>query len=264
MRRFTLGVCGAAAALAVLTACGGTTTKGVAEPAVHTVSDLAKLMVKQTQHTHTAHFRLDLAAGHEQVKTTGQVDFAGTDTKMSMHGGVSGVGTLDMVVIGDTAYLKLPEQMAATGKPWVKFDSSGTDPVSRALSGLLSEEKQNVDPSQSLSQLVGSATITRRSQDTVNGQPATRYDISVDTQKMLHSKLVTPQLRQLLATSGASLPPHFTEVMWLNSDNLPVKFTLTEKVAGQQVHVTATYTDWGGPVDITAPPADQIGPLPTH
>lgn len=265
MRRFTLGVGGAAVALAVLAGCGsGGTTTGVAEPAVHSVSDLAHLMAKQTQRTHTTHFRLNIAAGEVHVNSTGEAYLAGTNTKMSMHGDVPGFGSLDMVVIGDTAYLKLPAGLAATGKPWVKIDPSGTDPVSKALSGMLSQEEQSVDPTKSLAQLTGAATITKRSQTTVNGQPATRYVLSVDTQKLLHSKLVTPAMRQLIGSAGASLPPHFTEILWLNSDNLPVKTTVSEKVAGQQVSVVATYTDWGGPVDITAPPADQVGPLPTH
>jgi hypothetical protein len=34
--------------------------------------------------------------------------------------------------------------------------------------------------------------------------------------------------------------------------------------APQQVSVTGTYTDWGKPVDISAPPASEVGPLPSH
>jgi hypothetical protein len=32
----------------------------------------------------------------------------------------------------------------------------------------------------------------------------------------------------------------------------------------QQVALTANYTNWGQPVSITAPPADQVGSLDGH
>jgi hypothetical protein len=266
MRRLSFVVCGIAAGAVALAGCATTTTQGVAAPAatVKTVADLAHLMSSKTAAAHTAHVKLDVEAAGKDIAVTGQVEFAGAASKLQMNMTIPDVGAMDMELIGSTMYMKLPAGLVPTEKPWVKFDPNGTDPVSKALSGLISQEQQNLDPTKMLSELAPVATITKSGKDTVDGQPATRYAISVDTQKLLKSPLVAPQLRQTFSASGAKLPAHMNYVMWLNSTNLPVKFTLNETVSGQQIAVTANYTDWGQPVSITAPPADQVGPLPTH
>jgi hypothetical protein len=231
---------------------------------VTTVADLAHLMSSKTAVAHSAHFQLDITAAGQEIAATGQVYLAGAASKTQMSMQIPSVGALDMELIGSSMYLKLPAGVLPTAKPWVKFDPNGTDPVSKALSGAISQEQQSVDPTKMLSELAPVATITKSGKDTVAGQPTTRYAISVDTAKLLKSRFVTPQLRQLVGSTGAKLPPHLNYVMWLNSGSLPVRFTLTETVSGQQIAITANYTDWGQPVSIEAPPADQVGPLPTH
>jgi hypothetical protein len=263
MRRLSLVVCGIAAGMVALSGCA-TTTQGVATPAVTTVADLAHLMSSKTATMHTAHIQLDVRAAGKEATATGQVDLDGAASKIQMSMSIESVGALDMELIGSTMYMKLPAGILPTEKPWVKFDSNGTDPVSKALSGIVSQEQQSVDPTKMLTELAPVATITKSGKDTVAGQPATRYAISVDTAKLLKSPLITPQVRKLFNSSGAKLPAHINYVMWLDTDNLPVRFTVTEVVSGQQIAITANYTDWGRPVSIQAPPADQVGPLPTH
>jgi hypothetical protein len=273
MRRTTLAVCGAVAALAALTACGttattGTAAAGAAKPAVTNLSDLAHLVSSRTASLHTAHAALRIDAAGMSVVANGQVDIEGAASRVRMDMTVPSLGDLNMVLIGDTMYMKLPHSLLPTAKPWIKVDAHGTDPVSKALAAVTSQEKQSVDPSQMLSQLASVGTITSHGTDTVAGESATRYTISVDTAKLMKSKDVTPQMRQMLSGSGTQLPPHLNYTVWVNSANLPVKFSLTENVSLQgqpkQVTIAGTYTDWGKPVDITAPAADQVGPLPSH
>jgi hypothetical protein len=75
-------------------------------------------------------------------------------------------------------------------------------------------------------------------------------------------------LRQLISGSGVTMPATIVYDVWINSTNLPIRVAFTENVtrAGTATKVTVdmTYTQWGAPVRIQAPPADQIGPLPTH
>lgn len=272
MRRLTFVVCGVAAGLAALTACGSATTTGTAtathpqqqqqQQPVHTISDLSQLMAKQTSSVHTAHMAFDAATSEGDVTGTGQIDIEGANSKIQMKLTIPSVGAMNMELLGSSMYLELPAGLVKTPKPWIKFDPSGTDPVSKALAGIVSEEQQDVDPTKAIGQLAGAGTITATGKDTVNGQPATKYAITVDTQKLLNSKLIAPQLKQELQQAGVNLPPTLNYTMWLNSDNLPVKLTVAEKIAGQQINVTVTYSDWGQPVTITAPPADQVGPLP--
>lgn len=264
MRRLSLTVVGITAGLAALTACG-TTISGTAEPSVTTATTLAALVQDRTATATSAHYHLDMSAGGIDVGGDGELQLAGADTKIQMNMSTP-IGQLQGVIIGSTMYLKLPQNLLKTAKPWVKFDANGTDPVSKELSALTSQEQQNLDPTKMLTMVAPFATITGQHQDTVSGTPATEYTISVDTKKMMQSSIVTPAMRALLNTSQVQLPAKLNYQIWLNSAELPVKLVLVEPVSTQgtgtqTVTVSMTYTDWGAPVDIEAPPSDQVGSL---
>jgi hypothetical protein len=168
-------------------------------------------------------------------------------------------------------YIKLPASLMgqlgqSSAKPWLKFDANGTDTVSKELSAITSQEQQNLDPTKTLQMIAPFGTISGKRQDTVAGAPATEYTISVDTKKLMQSNLVTPQMRDMLGSTGVQLPAHLNYQLWLNSADLPVKLVVVEPVTAsgttQTVTVSMTYTDWGKSVDIQAPSADQVGSLP--
>lgn len=273
MRRIALGALGAVAGVAVLTACGSATVPGQATgpaPAVQpkSVTDLAHLVSLQTSTKHTVHIQFDAKSSTGSFTGTGQADLAGSASKMAMNM-QSPIGELDMVLAGSALYMKAPAVLHSA-KPWVKVDANGTDEASKAVAALVSQEQQSADPSKALEQISSAGTIDQATPDQVNGQPATRYVITVNTQKLLNSSYISPQMRQLLesAQGVSKLPPTMTYSVWINSDNLPAKMDLTENltVRGHAVNVTIdmTYTDWGAPVNITVPSPDEVGPLPGH
>lgn len=268
MRRMTYVVCGIAAGLAALTACGTTATNGSgtttapAQQQVHTIADLAHVMSAKTATVHTAHMTFVAATPQGSVIGNGQIDIDGAASKVQMSMTIPSMGAMNVELLGSTMYLQLPQSLIKTSKPWVQINPNGTDPISKALSGVVSQEQQDTDPTKAISQLVGAGTITKVTPTTVDGQPATDYAITVDTQKLMNSSLVSPQLKQELTQMGVNLPKTLNYQMWLNSQNLPVKLIVQETVEGQQVDVTVTYTDWGAPITINPPPADQIGSLP--
>jgi hypothetical protein len=268
MRTASLTVCGIAVAVATLAACGTTTTAGAAKPAVTTVGDLAHLVSSRTSTAHTAHVTVDTKTSGIDVTGTGQLDLDGTASKLALTMSMPEISNLDMILTGGTMYMKIPQNLVKTAKPWVRFDSAGTDPVSKSLAAMTSQEQQSVDPTKMLSQIAPYGTITKSAKVTVDGQPATRYTISVDTAKLMASKTITPQTRQLLDSSGAKLPAHVDYDLSLNSANLPVRLSFSEKVTikgkSTQIATTMTYSDWGQPVSIQVPAADQVGPLPSN
>lgn len=269
MRRLTFVLFGCVAGLTALTACGTSTTNGTAAPQahqqqqqVHTVADLSTLMTSSTASVHTAHMKFDAATSQGDITGAGQIDIDGTNSKLQMNVTIPSFGAMNMELVGGTMYMELPKGLVQTPKPWIKFDPNGTDPVSKALAGVVSQEQQSTNPVQAISELTDSGTITSKSPDTIDGAPATRYVIQVSTQKLLNSKAITPQMKQELSTVAGSLPPTMTYTMWLNSQNLPVQLTTSETIANQPIKVTVTYSDWGQPVNITPPPANEVGPPP--
>ncbi len=265
MRRFALVI--AAAGLVTLTACG-TTVTGRAVPArAGTVTDLSYLVSSRTAAEHTVHFTYAASTSAGGITGTGQAEFTPGRVALQMDV-TTPIGAIGMVLAGDRLYLKLPQSLVPTAKPWIGVDPNGTDQASKALAAIVSEEQANTDPSKTLTQIQSAGTITRTSADQVDGQPATHYVISVNTAKLLASPAVTPQLRQLVSGSGVTMPATIVYDVWINSTNLPVRVGFSENVtrAGTSTKVTVdmTYTQWGAPVHIQAPPADQIGPLPSH
>ena len=121
----------------------------------------------------------------------------------------------------------MPTQMTG-GKAWVKVDPNGTDEMSKALR---EGGSSSGDPQTMVNALKGgTATVV----DTNGGN--THYRITG------------------LSISGAT---GTTMDLTVDSKNLPV----TSVVEASGAKVTTTYSDWGAPVTVTAPPADQVGTM---
>jgi len=171
---------------------------------------------------------LSTEGGPATQALTGNLEFVFVDEKTTeMHGTMSvGGQSLEIVTKGSVFYLKgVPAQMGG-GKPWVKIDPSGTDPISK-----------------SMSRLGANAGDPRAMLDAFKGGTATVVDSSGG---MTHYRIADAKV------SGAT-----TSVIDVTTDarDLPSNFT----VAVQGTTIKVDYTDWGSGVTITEPPADQVG-----
>ncbi|WP_295701058.1 hypothetical protein [Lapillicoccus sp.] len=135
--------------------------------------------------------------------------------------------TVVLLIAGGVAYMKgLPVQMTG-GKPWVKIDPKGTDSLSRSVAQL---GTSLADPRGALAKSLRG----RRAKVIAQGGGLTTFDITS------------------AALAGSTM------VLTIDALDRPVTSTVTLPKATLQV----TYTDWGSPVTITVPPADQIGTVP--
>jgi hypothetical protein len=94
--------------------------------------------------------------------------------------------------------------------------------------------------------------VTDLGTDTVGGRRLEHFRIVLDTGAA--SKLV----KNLPST--ASLPKTMTYDVWLDGKNRLARFTMLMKKVSR---VTATYTDYGADVHISAPPASQVMQMPS-
>ncbi|WP_156465313.1 hypothetical protein [Knoellia sp. Soil729] len=197
--------------------------------------DVATRMVAAMQKAGSGTMSMD--TGGE--KATG--DFTYVDGKLQQHTTVPVEGSeMEIISVGDFVYLKgLPGQ----AKPWVKIDPSGDDPVSQMFKGIA--EGGISDPTKMAENLKGTqAKVT----STDGGN--TTYEFTVDPAKALGDAAApTP-------SPSASTPP-LSMTYVLDGQDRPV--TISTSVSGQAI--TVTYSDWGKKVDISAPPADQVGPM---
>jgi len=111
-------------------------------------------------------------------------------------------------------------------------------------------------------QIKDAGTITKSQQETLDGQQVVHYWIDVDVEK-----LAAQQTDAMMKSAMESLAKQGTKTLkyelWVRGDGLPAKFATQAPVgAGKPVTVTVGFSDWGQPVNVQAPPADQVGEMP--
>ncbi|MGH3517071.1 MAG: hypothetical protein ACRDQ7_06555 [Haloechinothrix sp.] len=269
MRKTLIAAGGLALAL-TLGACGGNGIGGTASPVFDDAQSLAAAAKEQTADAKTSKFTFDMDVAGQKITGNGAGRYEAGNSAMTVIMDLGGQ-QMEIRYVGKTMYIKMPQAMPGMdpSKPWIKFAAGGDDPYSQMLGDMDQLIEQN-DPSKILEQIGDAGTITESSETQLDGQDARYYKIDLDMAKLvdqLPGGLSEEMLTELEGTGVKSLPVE----LWLNSDNLPMQFVmdmseLMKAVAqdtgqpapsGKSV-ITMKYTDWGAPVDIEAPPADQV------
>jgi hypothetical protein len=279
MRRAVLAT-GAVALVLALGACGSVVqgTPTAAGPQADTgqngvsaafsdANQLAAAAKAGTSKSKSAKFAMEGNLGGQATKASGQGRFDGDNSAMAMTMSLAG-RQMEMRFLDKALYVKMPAA-AATGKAWIKLSADGSDPMSKALGGSLDKMAGQNDPAQTLDQISKAGKITKSEQATVDGKPATHYTVDVD-----FAKLAGQQAPGGLPAEAADMlkgrNAHFPIDIWLNSDQLPVQIKMDmtpmttaisapDSAATTGMTMTMHYSDWGAPVDVQAPPADQVG-----
>ena len=166
-------------------------------------------------------------------KATGSFTMKGGVMEQQMTMPIEGQ-TMQIVSAGGVIYMK---GLPGSKKPWVKIDPKADDPVSQMFAGLAGDMG---DPRQLAKALEGTkATVVSSTAD------ASTYDVTIDPKALLG------------AAAGSAVPA--TEPVkaryTLDADDRPTLMVVD--VQAQSLKIT--FGDWGKPVSISAPPADQVG-----
>jgi hypothetical protein len=262
-----------AVALTVSLAACGDKTAGSAqgdsgnEAATNLVA-LAKQVGDKTAQSDSAHLVFTGGAGGMEVKGEGDLRLGGSDPAISMDMNAGPQGEMSMVLLDGVLYLKLPAELSASDKPWIKIDSNDkSNPMAQALGSLTDQMRKNADPRLALEQFQEAGTIESSGQEELNGEETTHYKIKVDVEKLAENQQ-DPTLKQAMQQAIQSGLKDFPVELWLNGDQLPVRMVVemptADPTSGKSipVKVQVDYSKWGEPVTIEAPPADQVGELP--
>lgn len=185
------------------------------------------------------------------------------------------VGRVEAVSTGTTIYQKFPPQLASFlgGKSWVKIDlnqlgqSAGIDfnSISQASSA---------DPTQAFQFLKGAGVdVVELGKEQVRGEAVTHYRGTVDANKAAAAAPPEQQkaLQQLAQIYSQPLPMEvwiddegrlrkMTYAVDLSKLNLPPQATAGHEPTGS-INFTLELFDFGTPVSVTVPPADQVADL---
>lgn len=181
---------------------------------------------------------LDDQGKKTESKISGAVDSSDPDrpkTSVSMDLGGQPV---DIIMAGDDVYLR----MELIGDQWLKMDRE-----SMKAQGL--EVPESVDQTDQLGKLSGGVTkAIFVGDEQVNGVAARHYQLMVD-----------PKLLEI--DSGEKLGSEMVYELWLNGDNLPVRFRFaTENQSGGSMVFEGFVTGYNEPVSIKIPSESEIMP----
>jgi hypothetical protein len=258
----TLGACGDNSGNSGNSANGGADTGGNA--AAVNLAALTKSIGDQTVEKNSTHMEITATAAGQEITGQGDVKFGSEDAAVSMDM-TTGMGSISIVFLDKTLYMKLPQEVAP-GKPWVRIDPNSNSEIAKALGGMSDQLSKNADPRASLKTFEKSGEITDTREEDLNGTPTTHYTITVDVEKMAANQ-TDPTVKQGMEQAIAGGMKDFPVDVWVDEENLPLRFTMDTPTPDGQGGMTSVkmqidYSEWGEPVDITAPPADQVGELP--
>jgi hypothetical protein len=270
------GIALSAFALAMtLGACGGngsgdsgntntnTNTNAPAEAAGN-VADLAKSIGDQATAKNSAHLTMSGNFGGEEMTGEGDVSFDATNPAMSIDMKMSS-GDVSMLLVDQVVYIKVPGQ-EIDGKPWLRIDTNSDNPLAKVFATMSEQMSKNADPRTALEQFKEAGEVTDSKTEELDGKQTTHYTITVDVQKLADAQTDPTQKAGLDAAIKAGLKDFPVEV-WIDEEQLPVRVAF-DMPAPDGKGGTATaqmqmdYTDWGKPIDVTAPPADQVAEMP--
>jgi hypothetical protein len=172
---------------------------------------------------------------------SGAMQFDGDDVALDMRlKGAAMGGQARMILVDEAMYVRIPE----AGSDFIKLDMG--DPGNP-----LSEQMGSLNPSRAFKTFAALTQIRERGVETIDGTPTTRYTVTVDTARAM-------DLQGLPSGHTDGMPPELSYDLWVGDDNLIRKMVLAPELGKVEIKLSG----WGNPVDITAPPTDQIQEFP--
>lgn len=274
MRRWIAGVL---AVLAVSIAGCATSGDGQREPSTPlpryaTLTELTRAIAAQRAADGTARFHItgvSSGATTQSMTGDGSLKLVGDNITMQvgqqLHAPDKPPGPLfTLVILPDSTFLKLPDIAAKVlppGKSWFRIQDDSSSPAMQQFSQAALTLRQNADPIEGLSQLGDAVRITESSQEPLDNVWTVRYKISLDLAKAAEvtTDPGTKDTLDHLVQAGARTDD---TTLWLDAGNRLLRMVLVRNRPADNGITTYTlttrYQAWGEPVDIKAPPEDQV------
>ncbi|QXJ23654.1 hypothetical protein AGRA3207_004842 [Actinomadura graeca] len=276
IRRFTAGTAVATGLALSLTGCLGDAGGKVDEAGENIKLTAAQVLGRTAEKTgRTDSFKADLSmrmtGGRAEV---GNVSMSGTmqyrtkpDLAYSMDFGQMSVGGRSMpgmkqVLVGRTMYMKIPALSqfggGATAKPWLKISLDELGKKSGMNIDQLLQQSRQMDPVQNTKMLTASKDAREVGKETVDGVKTTHYTGTYRLEDAL-AKLPADQREQLRKNSATLGADAMSFDLWVDDQQLPRKMSMKSgRTSEGTMDLTMSYHDFGQPVQISAPPADQV------
>jgi hypothetical protein len=223
-------------------------------------ASFARQAAAATTALRTGHFKITTSGTGipSNYSVSGAYDLDNDAMEMDTSGGSgSPVPSTETLIVGGKLYLKVPPGLGAgVTKPWMSLTlGAGSGPGTSMAAGM--------DPQVMLKELQAiTGGLTVLGHETIDGIDTTHYHGTIDPAKIM---------AKAGEGAGADMAGHMGTIpidIWVDGQGRLVRQqTSVSGLEGMadsgstptgDMTVTVDYTDLGGPVAITAPPADQV------
>jgi hypothetical protein len=204
------------------------------------VQDLLKGLQKAT--TSRVTVSIDHGSG-DPITAEGQIDLTADPVDAAISVTLPQASTpFDLRLVDGVAYANLGP---LTNGKYATFDLGDSKNLPPQVQGLLDQ----MDPVKAFQKFGPSlSSVTYVGDEQVDGTTTRHFTLVVDTSKIAEMKDVP---------ESADIPQQVSIEAWFDDDFLVRKVEAATDGA-EQIQVQATFSDWGQPVDISAPPAGQV------
>ncbi|MEV6910297.1 hypothetical protein [Amycolatopsis sp. NPDC051071] len=179
---------------------------------------------------------------------------------------------VEMRLVDQALYVQIPEGERAqlkTDKSWAKIPLNSDDPQAKSFGKAMSKSFEMGDPAKVLELVEKTGRIVRSEQTRLDGVPVNHYFVEFDAKKQLNLFFgddlpadKRAEIEKRLEGKDLRIPAE----LWLNAEQLPLKLTTDmagfRKSLGKsdgEAKSTYVYSDWGTTVEVTPPPATEVG-----
>ncbi|MFI7056152.1 DUF1396 domain-containing protein [Streptosporangium canum] len=270
MRRLAPALALGTAALVAVTGCGAQSTGSLGNiklAAAEAVQQSAQRAGEVT--SYSADLVLDATGGDKGAsKVQGSLLYQSkpqlaTDIKLDTitFGGQNVPGGARAILTGETVYVKseLLNKFAGAAKPWVKVSLSDLEANEQAKVRDFMAQVQQFDLAGTVKLLTTSKDVKAVGTETVGGVETTHYSGTFPVAEA--AQVIDPAKREQLQEKLSRIK-NVTFDLWSDAENLPRKVTLSGSEQNATFNLAASFKGFNEPVQIVAPPADQVGDLP--
>ena len=244
-----------------LTACGGATAiDPVASAATKTAKvESARFHVDTTEtagRLGPLHLSADGVADNATHSMEMTMDLSSIAQALGSQAGSPDQWKADVLLDGTVVYMRLPvlSRLLPGAKPWLKLDLQRLGAKVGVNFSQLMQSAESQDPTQALHMLESVGEVLKAVTEQVSGVDTTEYRGTVDPQKVV-AKLSGTGIERFARELGTQPIP---VQVWIGDDGLVRKLHESLSVGAASLDMTFELSDFGTPVNVTAPPAAEV------
>lgn len=230
-----------------LVACGGDLSPGDEVDA----KEFAERISDAADDSSSAQVEMELTSSGLVTTSEGEVDYTGDEPALTMSMSAPAIGDqkIRTTLVDGTMYLSVPGQ-ADAASAWYRIDLDDPDnPLADLMGGM-----EALDPRATIESFgKGLEKVVYKGEESVEGVDTTHYEVTGDTSSVTSGAGAGKG-------AAAKLPETLTYDVWLDEEDRLIHM---EADLDEQGSMSLTMTDWGEPVEIEAPPKEQVRDYPT-